>query len=166
MLTFDDGPDLFHTPVVLDELDRRGLKAIFFVNARYMVGSRPQDLARRDLVRKLAAHGHLVANHTLSHRNVCAEPETLDRFARTFECCGFRKASFYPCFGMAEGTLFVSGGEGPSQPRTLAVDRKALGRDRVVQAPAQTADFLTIVSCGKSMIDQRIVIAKNLLKAM
>jgi peptidoglycan/xylan/chitin deacetylase (PgdA/CDA1 family) len=79
VLTFDDGPDLFGTPVVLDELARRGMKAIFFVNGQYLLGSRPQDLARRDLVRKLAAHGHLIANHTLSHRNVCAEPDVLER---------------------------------------------------------------------------------------
>jgi peptidoglycan/xylan/chitin deacetylase (PgdA/CDA1 family) len=79
VLTFDDGPDLLATPVILEELDRRGLKAIFFVNGRHLVGNRPQDLARRDLVRKMAAHGHLIANHTLSHRNVCAEPELLER---------------------------------------------------------------------------------------
>jgi peptidoglycan-N-acetylglucosamine deacetylase len=79
VLTFDDGPDLFGTPVVLQELERRGLKAIFFVNGEHMVGSRPEDFARRDLIRKIAAQGHLVANHTLSHKNVCAEPETLEQ---------------------------------------------------------------------------------------
>jgi peptidoglycan/xylan/chitin deacetylase (PgdA/CDA1 family) len=80
VLTFDDGPDLAGTPVVLDELAKRGLKAIFFVNGQHMVGSRAQDAARRDLVRRIAAQGHLVANHTLSHRNLCAdiEPETLE----------------------------------------------------------------------------------------
>src|SRR6187402_1084849 len=31
LLSFDDGPDLSGTPLILDELDRRGLKAIFFV---------------------------------------------------------------------------------------------------------------------------------------
>ena len=64
---------------MLQELERRGLKAIFFVNGEHMVGSRPEDFARRDLIRKIAAQGHLVANHTLSHRNVCAEPETLEQ---------------------------------------------------------------------------------------
>jgi peptidoglycan/xylan/chitin deacetylase (PgdA/CDA1 family) len=78
VLTFDDGPDLFLTPLVLEALDRRGYKAIFFVNGRALLGHRPQDLARRDLVRKLAAHGHLVANHGLIHRNVCAQPEQLE----------------------------------------------------------------------------------------
>lgn len=78
LLSFDDGPDLLGTPMVLEELNRRGLKGLFFVNGTHMVGTRPEDMARRDLVRKLAAHGHLVANHTLSHKNVCAEPATLD----------------------------------------------------------------------------------------
>jgi acyl-CoA synthetase (AMP-forming)/AMP-acid ligase II len=91
-----------------------------------------------------------------------AEPirhETLDRFARTFELCGFRKSSFYPCFGMAEGTLIVSGGEGPSEPRTLTVDRKSLEQDRIVPASASDTVSLTMVNCGRTMVDQKIVIA-------
>jgi len=75
VLTFDDGPDLLGTPQVLAELDRRGLKGIFFVTGRNLVGNRLEDLARRDLVRKLAAHGHLVGNHTLSHANLCQLPD-------------------------------------------------------------------------------------------
>jgi peptidoglycan/xylan/chitin deacetylase (PgdA/CDA1 family) len=74
MLTFDDGPDIHGTPLVLDALDRHGWKGIFFVNGRYLLGARPEDMVRRDMVRKLAAHGHLVANHTLNHRNLCREP--------------------------------------------------------------------------------------------
>jgi peptidoglycan/xylan/chitin deacetylase (PgdA/CDA1 family) len=75
LLSFDDGPDLKGTPLILDELDRRGLKAIFFVTGWRLTGQRPDDLARRDLVRKIAAHGHLVANHTFSHHNLCENPK-------------------------------------------------------------------------------------------
>jgi peptidoglycan/xylan/chitin deacetylase (PgdA/CDA1 family) len=77
MLTFDDGPDFHGTPQMLAALDRHGYKGIFFVNGRWLMGSRPEDFSRRELVRKLAAHGHLVANHTLTHRNLCREPETV-----------------------------------------------------------------------------------------
>jgi peptidoglycan/xylan/chitin deacetylase (PgdA/CDA1 family) len=77
VLTFDDGPDLFGTPLVLDALDRHGMKGIFFVNGRLFAGAKPQDLARRDLVRKIATRGHLVANHTLTHENPCAKPESM-----------------------------------------------------------------------------------------
>ncbi|HUG34351.1 MAG TPA: beta-ketoacyl synthase N-terminal-like domain-containing protein, partial [Anaerolineales bacterium] len=85
-------------------------------------------------------------------------PETLERFARTFEPAGFRKSSFYPCFGMAESTLIVSGGDGPAEPRTLTIDRKSLEHDRVVLSSSDDANSLTMVSCGKSIIDQKIVI--------
>jgi peptidoglycan/xylan/chitin deacetylase (PgdA/CDA1 family) len=74
LLSFDDGPDLLGTPTILAELDKRGLKAIFFVTGWRLVGQRPEDVARRDLVRKIAAHGHLVANHTMNHHDLCQNP--------------------------------------------------------------------------------------------
>jgi peptidoglycan/xylan/chitin deacetylase (PgdA/CDA1 family) len=74
LLSFDDGPDLRGTPLILEELDRRGLKAIFFVTGWRLTGQRPEDIARRDLVRKIAAHGHLVANHTMNHHDLCQNP--------------------------------------------------------------------------------------------
>jgi peptidoglycan/xylan/chitin deacetylase (PgdA/CDA1 family) len=78
LLSFDDGPDLKNTPLILDELDRRGLKAVFFVTGWRFAGDRPEDLARRALVRKIAAHGHLVANHTFTHHNLCRNPGERD----------------------------------------------------------------------------------------
>jgi len=77
LLTFDDGPDLVGTSMILDELNRRGLKAVFFVNGHHIIRNRPEDLARRDLLRKLALHGHLVGNHGLNHRNLCQEKDRM-----------------------------------------------------------------------------------------
>jgi peptidoglycan/xylan/chitin deacetylase (PgdA/CDA1 family) len=77
LLTFDDGPDLVGTSLILDELTRRGVKAVFFVNGHHVVRDRPEDLARRDLLRKLATHGHLVGNHTMNHKNLCLEREAM-----------------------------------------------------------------------------------------
>lgn len=85
-------------------------------------------------------------------------PETLERFAQTFAPCGFRKSSFYPCFGMAESTLIVSGGDGPAEPRTFTVDRRSLEQDRVVEVSPADVGSLTMVNCGRSIIDQKIVI--------
>ena len=59
---------------ILAALDKRGLKAIFFVTGWRLLGQRPEDIARRDLVRKIAAHGHLVANHTMNHHDLCQNP--------------------------------------------------------------------------------------------
>ena len=46
-------------------------------------------------------------------------PETLERFASAFESCGFRKEIVYPCYGLAEATLFVSGGKKTAKASTL-----------------------------------------------
>src|SRR5579871_136956 len=46
-----------------------------------------------------------------------AEPvrlETVNRFAAQFADCGFRREAFVPCYGLAEATLFVSGGLDPN----------------------------------------------------
>jgi peptidoglycan/xylan/chitin deacetylase (PgdA/CDA1 family) len=61
----------------MDELDRRKLKAVFFVMGQHIVRNRPEDLARRDLLRKLALHGHHVGNHTMNHKDLCQNPGSL-----------------------------------------------------------------------------------------
>ena len=48
-----------------------------------------------------------------------AEPvraETLDRFASRFAPCGFRRSALFPCYGLAEATLVVTGGRKKSLP--------------------------------------------------
>jgi acyl-CoA synthetase (AMP-forming)/AMP-acid ligase II len=62
---------------------------------------------------------------------VGAEPvraATLDRFAATFAGVGFRREAFYPCYGLAEATLMVTGGQRSEPP---AVWRDPRGIDRV-----------------------------------
>ncbi|RIK08014.1 MAG: polysaccharide deacetylase family protein [Acidobacteria bacterium] len=59
-LTFDDGPDPTWTPVVLDILKEKGVKATFFV-----LGGRAQ--AYPDLIRRAAADGHSIQNHSWNH---------------------------------------------------------------------------------------------------
>jgi acyl-CoA synthetase (AMP-forming)/AMP-acid ligase II len=84
-------------------------------------------------------------------------PETLERFTETFGPCGFRRESFYPCYGLAEATLFVTGGEKEQQPRVYDVDADALERNRL--APAAREDSARrLVGCGRGWLDQRIVI--------
>ena len=58
-----------------------------------------------------------------------AEPiraETMQRFADAFAPAGFRYHAFYPCYGLAEATLIVSGGEAAAPPKTVAFAAKAL----------------------------------------
>ncbi|HEY8665391.1 MAG TPA: polysaccharide deacetylase family protein [Tepidisphaeraceae bacterium] len=59
-LTFDDGPCPATTPAVLDALGELGAKGTFFV-----IGS--QALAHPEIVARIAAEGHIVANHSFDH---------------------------------------------------------------------------------------------------
>ncbi len=91
-----------------------------------------------------------------------AEPvraETLEQFASTFAPCGFRKEAFYPCYGMAETTLIISGGEKTALPITCNVEEAALEQNRIVKVKSSRDDSRKIVGCGQSLPDQKVVIA-------
>ncbi|WP_437970202.1 amino acid adenylation domain-containing protein [Sorangium sp. So ce260] len=80
-----------------------------------------------------------------------AEPiraETLDRFAATFAPCGFRREAFYPCYGLAEATLFVSGGLRAAPPACVSVDAGALARGVSLEVDAASAGARRLVSSG------------------
>ncbi|ASW54320.1 AMP-binding protein [Plantactinospora sp. KBS50] len=90
-------------------------------------------------------------------------PETLERFAATFEPAGFHPDAFLPCYGLAEATLIVSGHGGRSAPATttgapptVTVDRTALERHDAAAPGAGPAARLT--SCGPSAPGLRIEI--------
>ena len=68
-----------------------------------------------------------------------AEPihaDTLARFAVAFEPCGFRREAFYPCYGLAEATLLVAGGDWTAPPVVRTFAGAALEQHRVVMASA------------------------------
>jgi peptidoglycan/xylan/chitin deacetylase (PgdA/CDA1 family) len=59
-LTFDDGPSPVHTPRILDILQRRGVKATFFVTGAAISGN-------EEIIRRQAREGHIVASHQWQH---------------------------------------------------------------------------------------------------
>ncbi|MBV7298369.1 fatty acyl-AMP ligase [Enterovibrio paralichthyis] len=80
-----------------------------------------------------------------------AEPirqDTIDRFFNRFKKFGFRYSAMYPCYGMAETTLFVSGGKPGVAHQTLCVTPDLYGRNIVEQCPPGTEEAITCVSCG------------------
>ena len=90
-----------------------------------------------------------------------AEPvraDTLNLFAETFAECGFRRESFYPCYGMAEATLIVSGGYAKRPPVIRTFDVAALTADRVVEVPAGSPGGRALVGCGSTLPDQNIMV--------
>jgi len=91
-----------------------------------------------------------------------AEPvraETLEAFAETFEPCGFRREAFYPCYGLAEATLIVSGGYATKPPVVRTFEAASLSGDRVVDGEPDDEGVSALVACGGALPDQKIVIA-------
>ncbi|HVG10617.1 MAG TPA: AMP-binding protein, partial [Thermoanaerobaculia bacterium] len=90
-----------------------------------------------------------------------AEPvraDALDRFARAFAPQGFRRSAFYPCYGLAEATLFVTGGGKGSSPVAVSMDRPSLERGEAVYAPAEEPGDCRLVGCGHPWMEQRVAI--------
>ncbi|MGK9165219.1 AMP-binding protein [Inquilinus limosus] len=81
-----------------------------------------------------------------------AEPiraETLDRFSRSFAANGFRASSFYPCYGMAEATLFLSGGRPGQGAPAGDFDPVALEQGEArLHDPAAASAPRRLVGCG------------------
>jgi acyl-CoA synthetase (AMP-forming)/AMP-acid ligase II len=63
-------------------------------------------------------------------------PETLRRFSETFAPFGFTAAALYPCYGLAEATLLVTGSGKGRGPRTVEADVDELAHRRYASAPA------------------------------
>ena len=62
-LTFDDGPDTRFTPQVLDVLKQYDVRATFFC-----VGEKAE--ANPGLIKRIQNEGHLIGNHSYSHRAI------------------------------------------------------------------------------------------------
>jgi acyl-CoA synthetase (AMP-forming)/AMP-acid ligase II len=82
--------------------------------------------------------------------------EVLQRFADTFAAHGFRREAFYPCYGLAEATLFVSGGAQGAPAVVSNVSRAGLERGTVTAVDAGDHDARSVVGCGHSWHDQSI----------
>jgi peptidoglycan/xylan/chitin deacetylase (PgdA/CDA1 family) len=104
-LTFDDGPNPKCTPRLLDVLGEHEVKATFF-----MLGGRAQT--EPELVRRVAAEGHLIGNHSWSHPNLARTGtqrvrEELTRTSETLEqITGERVKYFRPPFGARRPVVF------------------------------------------------------------
>jgi acyl-CoA synthetase (AMP-forming)/AMP-acid ligase II/acyl carrier protein len=80
-----------------------------------------------------------------------AEPvrkETLERFAAAFKPFGFHENQFYPCYGLAESVLIVTGGDLDEEPVYCTVDGREMGNGNVVIVPEDHPEAKTFVSCG------------------
>ena len=72
-LTFDCGYENGNTPLILDVLKEKNVKAIFFVTSHYITYS-------PDTVKRMVDEGHIVANHTNHHYSMPSVTYSTDVF--------------------------------------------------------------------------------------
>ncbi len=84
---------------------------------------------------------------------------TLEKFARRFAPAGFRAEAFYPCYGLAEATLMVSGGDRTAKPLVRSLVAAELKNKKA--SPVGESESIPkrrLVGCGSSIKGQRIAI--------
>jgi 8-amino-7-oxononanoate synthase len=88
-------------------------------------------------------------------------PATLERFAEAFAPCGFKPSAFYPCYGLAEATLMVSGARRGSGAIVRAFHDAALTENRVELMPGGNGQARCLVACGSPVGSQRVEIVDS-----
>lgn len=76
-LTFDAGYENGYTPAILDALKKHDVHVTFFLVGNYIITC-------PDLVKRMIAEGHNVANHTFSHPNMSCI-SSMDSFRKELE---------------------------------------------------------------------------------
>ncbi|CAL9559157.1 condensation domain-containing protein [Streptomyces sp. enrichment culture] len=148
---------------------RRPLRWLETMSRHRATVSAAPDFAYLECVRRGRdedrAHLDLSAwEHALSGAEP-VRPATLEAFAAAFAPNGFRRSAFHPCYGMAETTLFVTGGS-PSggEPRVRELDREALqlGEAREAARPPaaadRTAEPVRLTGCGTPRSEDLVVV--------
>ncbi len=105
-LTFDDGPDPYYTPQILDILQQYGVKATFFCIGR-------QVAAYPRLVRRAYEAGHVIGNHSWDHPDIgiLSTADICKQLNRTSDAIqaviGERSTFFRPPYGSLSRQVLI-----------------------------------------------------------
>lgn len=155
-LSFDDGPDARWTPLILDLLAQANARATFFV-----VGRPAREQA--SLVRRIAACGHEIGNHTWSHRHPwtmlpsVARQEVRDGAAAIADSIGRAPEFFRPPHGRLRRCMIEEaerGGQSLVLWNRSAVDWGPRGSARGIAArlgAAQAGDIVLMHDGGRGI---------------
>lgn len=80
-------------------------------------------------------------------------PASMQRFASRFAQSGFKASALYPCYGMAEATLFVTGGTAGEGARSNEFPRR-----RFAAVSTDVKESQPITNCGKPVAPARIAV--------
>ncbi|BAU65096.1 Beta-ketoacyl synthase [Stanieria sp. NIES-3757] len=94
-----------------------------------------------------------------------AEPvraETIEQFSRYFSSCGFKQTAFYPCYGMAESTLLITGGNKHAEPVLKSFDKFGIEENQAVAPSHPDPETATnLVGCGQNIPEQQLIVVNT-----
>lgn len=99
-LTFDDGPYIYTTQI-LDLLEKRNVKATFFItgNNRGKGHLDDESLDWPNIVRRMHSSGHQLASHTWTHRDLNQVNKTIQWTEMVYNEMAFRNIlGFFPTY--------------------------------------------------------------------
>ena len=152
-------PSILMPPVAFLQKPIRWLKAIS--NYRATTSGGP-NFAYDLCVKKIEEEQ--LANLDLSSWDLAysgAEPiraDTLKQFGQKFANCGFNYRAFYPCYGMAETTLFATGGGKNKSPVIQRVLAGKLEQNSVVETEIYSDESRSFVGVGRPDLNTTVII--------
>ncbi len=90
-------------------------------------------------------------------------PNTIRKFIEKFKKCGFSASSYFPCYGMAETTLIITGTPSRRKPSYLSLNKAVFNEGKVKEVakehPLGSEERYEIVGSGRVLegMDVRIV---------
>jgi len=81
---------------------------------------------------------------------------TIENFITKFQSSGFQSQYFYPCYGMAEATLMITGGNIEDEPVYLNVQSELLENKIVLKADVERDNYQQMVGCGHTWLDTEV----------
>ena len=154
-LTFDDGPSAAWTPVLLDGLKERGVKATFF-----LIGENADK--NPEIVKRMAEEGHLIGNHTYHHVELTkvseneARLELADTSAVIVRITGKEPEYMRPPFGAWQRKLEQEIQMLPVLWTIDPLDWTTENQDEIVNkvvTEAEENDIILLHDCYKSSIE-------------
>ena len=154
-ITFDDGPSSAWTPLLLDGLKERDVKATFFV-----IGQNVKKFP--DIVKRIDAEGHLIGNHTYNHVEITkvtneeAYQEIMNTNDEIYAATGKSTEYMRPPFGLWQRDLELNLEVLPVMWSIDPLDWTTENVDEIVNkvvTEAQENDIILLHDCYKSSVE-------------
>ncbi len=155
---YSDFPMVLMSPVDFVQNPLRWLKAISKYRATISGGP---NFAYEHCIRRITPEQRAALDLSSWRVAFCGaeriDAGIVDRFVRTFAPSGFREGTFFPCYGLAEASLIVTGVRVGHGSLALPFTSEKLA-EGIAEPCARSQHARVLVGCGRSLSTQRVLV--------